>query len=378
MSEAKVLVIAEEPGAQVCARALTLHGLVVETATRAQGLGKIEAGGYGLALLDVGSADLLSSIHQHDPEIVCIVLADNASVDRAAQAVQQGAFDFLVKPFTADQVWRAVNRGLERRRLLLEVKRLQSAEAEAHRLAEDKTRLEEIDKSKTAFIRLVTHELQAPIAAIQNYMQLILDGYVPPEKQRATIERCMARADEQMALIADLLQLGKLQSVGTPGPAVLVRLDEALRKALEPLQLQAEHKRIRLAVDIAGDVLTARGSPDQFKSVWTNLIGNGIKYTPSGGSVEISLRGGKGRVVGEVRDTGIGIPREQQGQLFTEFFRAENARAQNIRGTGLGLSIVKRIIEGAGGHILVESEVGRGSVFTFVLPAEEPPPEQVA
>jgi two-component system phosphate regulon sensor histidine kinase PhoR len=94
--------------------------------------------------------------------------------------------------------------------------------------------------------------------------------------------------------------------------------------------------------------------------------------------VEISLRGGQGRVVGEVRDTGIGIPREQQGQLFTEFFRAENARAQNIRGTGLGLSIVKRIIEGAGGHILVESEVGRGSVFTFVLPAEEPPPDQVA
>jgi len=378
MSEAKVIVIAEEPGAQVCAQALASHGLVVETAPRADGLGKIEAGGYGLVVLDLGGADLLSAIHQYDPEIVCIVLADNASVDRAAQAIQQGAFDFLVEPFTADQVWLAVNRGLERRQLLREVKRLQSAEAEAHRLAEDKTRLEEIDKSKTAFIRLVTHELQAPIAAIQNYMQLILDGYVPPEKQRATIEKCMARADEQMALIADLLQLGKLQAVGTPGPAALVRLDEALRKALEPLQLQAEHKRIRLAVDIAGDVLTARGSPDQLKSVWTNLIGNAIKYTPSGGSVEISLRGGQGRVVGEVRDTGIGIPREQQGQLFTEFFRAENARAQNIRGTGLGLSIVKRIIEGAGGHILVESEVGRGSVFTFVLPAEEPPPDQVA
>ena len=370
----KVLVMVDEAGAQVCAQALTLHGLVVETATHAQGLGKIESGGYGLALLDIGSADLLPAIHQYDPELVCIILADNAAVDRAAQAVQQGAFDFLVQPLTADQVWLAVNRGLERRQLLREVKRLQSAEAEARRLAEDKTRLEEIDKAKTAFIRLVTHELQAPVAAIQNYLQLILDGYVPPDKQRATIEKCMARADEQMALIADLLQLGKLQAVGVQGPAALVRLDEMLRKALEPLQLQAEHKRIRLAVDVAGDVLTVRGSPDQLQSVWTNLIGNAIKYTPSGGSVEISLRGGQGRVVGEVRDTGIGIPRGQQSQLFTEFFRAENAKAQNIRGTGLGLSIVKRIIEGAGGHILVESEAGRGSVFTFVLPAVEPPP----
>jgi len=373
----KILVIDDEPGArEACAQALASHGLAVETAPCAAGLGKIESGGYGLALLDVGSADLVPSIHQRDSEIICILLADCAQVDLAVKAIQQGAHDFLVKPFTADQIWLAVNRGLEWRRLLLEVKRLQTAEAEARRLAEDKTRLEEIDKSKTAFIRLVTHELQAPIAAIQNYLQLVMDGYVPPEKQRATIEKCMARADEQMALIADLLELGKLQAVGTPGPVTLVRLDEALRRALEPLQLQAEHKRLRLAVDVAGDVLTVYGSPEQFKSVWTNLIGNAIKYTPSGGSVEISLRGGQGRVVGEVRDTGIGIPKEQQGRLFTEFFRAENAKAQNIRGTGLGLSIVKRIIEGAGGHLLVESEVGRGSVFTFVLPAAEPPPSE--
>jgi len=145
------------------------------------------------------------------PEIVCIILTDHAAVDRAVKAIQQGAYDFLVQPFTAEQVWQAVSRGLERRRLSLQVKRLQAVEAEARSLAKDKARLEEIDKAKMAFIRLVTHELQAPIAAIQNYMQLILDGYVPPEKQRATIERCMARADEQMALIADLLELGKLQ-----------------------------------------------------------------------------------------------------------------------------------------------------------------------
>jgi signal transduction histidine kinase len=255
----------------------------------------------------------------------------------------------------------------------LEVKRLQAVEAEARRLAEDKARLEEIDRAKMQFIRLVTHELQAPVAAIQNYLQLIMDGYVPPDKQRQTIEKCMDRADEQMALIADLLELGKLQAVGPHSAVTRVSLDELLRKALEPLQLQAEHKRLRLSVDIVGEPLTVRGNPDQLKSVWTNLIGNAIKYTPSGGSVEVSLRGGQGRVVGEVKDTGIGIPREQQSQLFTEFFRAENAKKMNLRGTGLGLAIVKQVVQNAGGQILVESEAGRGSTFTFVLLAAETP-----
>ncbi len=372
MPETKILVTSDEPGVrEACQQVLASHGQSVEAVPCAEGLRKIESGGYDLALLDGNSPESIVSILQHDPELVCIILTGSGAVDLAMKAILRGAYDVLVKPFTSDGLWLAVHRGLERRRLSLEVKRLRALEAEVYRLTQDKARLEEIDKAKMAFIRLVTHELQAPVAAIQNYLELILDGYVPPEKQRTTIEKCMARADEQMALIADLLELGKLQAVGRPGPTTLVRLDEVLRKALEPLQLQAEHKRVRLNVDIAGDVLTARGLPDQLRSVWTNLIGNAIKYTPSGGSVEISLRGGKGRVVGEVRDTGIGIPREAQGQLFTEFFRAENAKAQNIRGTGLGLAIVKQIIQGAGGHILVESEVGRGSTFTFILPAVE-------
>ena len=369
-----VLVIDDEPGVrQACERALTPHGLAVEAIGVADGLGKIKSGGYDLVLLDVACADWLASVHQHDPEVAYILLTDSAHVDLAIQAVQRGAFDFLVKPFAPEQLWLDVHRGLERRQLSLEVKRLQAVEAEARRLAEDKARLEEIDRAKMQFIRLVTHELQAPVAAIQNYLQLIVDGYVPPDKQRQTIEKCMDRADEQMALIADLLELGKLQAVGPHGGVTRVSMDESLRKALEPLQLQAEHKRLRLSVDIVGEPLTVRGNPDQLKSVWTNLIGNAIKYTPSGGSVEVSLRGGQGRVVGEVKDTGIGIPREQQSQLFTEFFRAENAKKMNLRGTGLGLAIVKQVVQNAGGQILVESEVGRGSTFTFVLLAAEMP-----
>jgi len=364
-----VLVIHDDPAVRsLCEQALAPHGLTVQLASSIDGLRLLESGGYALVLFDVTCAGWLTRLRQRDPEAICLLLADSAQVAQATRAVQQGAYDFVVSPLSAEAVWLAAQRGLEKRRLALELKRLRECEAESRQLAQDKARLEELDRAKTNFIRLVTHELQAPIAAIQNYLQLILDGYVPPDKQRATIEKCMARADEQMALISDLLELGKLQAVGGQG-AGRVPLDEVLRKALDPLQLQADFKRVRLSVDVQGDVLSVRGSPEQFKSVWTNLIGNAIKYTPSGGSVQVILRGGMGRVVGEVKDTGIGIPKEQQSQLFTEFFRADNAKAMNLRGTGLGLAIVKRIVEGAGGQILVESEAGRGSTFTLVLPA---------
>jgi signal transduction histidine kinase len=111
-----------------------------------------------------------------------------------------------------------------------------------------------------------------------------------------------------------------------------------------------------------------QGVADQFKSAWANLIGNAIKYTLAG-AVQVSLRHHEGRVVGQVSDTGIGIPPEARDRLFTKFFRADNAKAMELRGIGLGLAIVKQVIESAGGKIWVESEPRHGSTFTFELPA---------
>jgi len=166
----------------------------------------------------ISGIDLIGSIHAHDPETICIVITGYATVELAVRAIKQGAYDFLTKPFTADDLLLAVNQGLERRRLSLEAKRLQAIEAQAQRLAEEKARLEELDKAKVAFIRLATHELQAPIAAIHSYLELMLSGYVPPMlagKQREILEKAMARAQEQLALLADLLQFGRLREVKT-------------------------------------------------------------------------------------------------------------------------------------------------------------------
>ncbi len=374
-TNARILVIDDELGIREgCKRALTPLGHVVDVAQDgAAGLEKVKAGPYDLVLLDVmmpgiGGIELLSLIREHDPYAVCIIVTGYATVQLAVNAIKRGAYDFLTKPFTLDDLLLAVNQGLEHRRLLLEEQRLKGLETETQQLAYEKRKLEEVEKAKTAFIRLVTHELQAPIAAIQGYLQLILEGYVEPDKQRELLMRASTRADEQMTLIADLLTLSKLREVKQHEQVTNVRLDELLRKIIEPFQTQAAEKDIVLRTEIAGDIPATHGVTAEFKSIWTNLISNAVKYTVPGGAIVVGLRADGQCIIGRVSDTGIGIPPEARDRLFTEFFRADNAKALALRGTGLGLVIVKQAIENAGGQIWVESELGRGTTFTFTIP----------
>jgi signal transduction histidine kinase len=350
----------------------------VQTAENGEeGLLKIHAGGVDLALIDVmmpgiSGLELIARIHQFDPEIVCIIITGYATVELAVAAIKQGAYDFLTKPFTTDDLLLVVNQGLERRRLTLETKRLQTIESEAQRLAEEKARLEELDRAKLAFIRLVTHEMKAPISAISTYLDLILNDYIPPEGQREYLEKAQIRAQEQIDLIADLLEFGKLKEIKTAAKPDPLQIETILMQVLENVQAQVAEKDLQLTVEIQPDLPPACLQPDQVKSIWANLISNAIKYTPPSGQVTIRLRQEDGELLGQVQDSGIGIPDEAIDSLFTEFFRAKNVKSLNIPGTGLGLAIIKQIIEKAGGEIWVESQVGQGSTFSFRLPAASP------
>lgn len=375
LRQVNILVIDDEPGIrQGCRRALAPYGYKVETAENGEiGLSKVRSGHFDLVLLDImmpgiSGIDLISLIHEHDPEIVCVIITGYATVELAVRAIKQGAYDFLTKPFSTDDLLLVVNQGLERRQLSLEAKRLQTIEIEAQRLAEEKARLEELDRAKVAFIRLVTHELQAPLSAIITYLDLILSGYISPEQEREYLGKSLERAKEQLALINDLLEFGKLKEVKTFGKQERLRVENVLRNVLQELEPQATEKGLNLIVEIAPDLAPVFIAADQMKSVWTNLISNAIKYTPSQGSISIRLNQDDSHIVGEVADTGIGIPEDARESLFSEFFRARNAKELNIPGTGLGLAIVKQIVEKAGGEISVESEVGKGSKFTFFLP----------
>jgi signal transduction histidine kinase len=243
-----------------------------------------------------------------------------------------------------------------------------SCEVRAGELASLNTRLAELDRARSQFIRLVTHELRAPVAAIQSYLRLILDGYVPEEKQREIIAKSERRALEQLAIISDLLDLARLQEKREEAEPVLVDVADVLNSVTDLMRARAEEKDLLFSTEIEPDLPAVRARPEHVKQLWTNLISNAIKYTEPGGIVVVNLLQNPNFVVGVVRDTGIGMTSEQLAHLFEEFYRTEEAKAMERQGTGLGLSIVKRIVETYGGRVWVESEQGKGTKFSFALP----------
>jgi signal transduction histidine kinase len=374
MDKPRILVIDDEQGIREGSkRALSALGYEVDTAENGeQGLELVQKSVYDMVLLDVmmpgiSGIDLIEKIHEVEADTVCIIITGYATVEMAVRAIKQGAYDFLTKPFTVDDLRLVVEQGLERRRLTLETKRLQFIELEAKRLEEEKARLEELDRAKMQFIRLVTHELQAPIAAIHTYVKLILEGYVPQEKINETLEKCLARAEEQMAIIKDLLELGRVQIVEQKSAEADIYPDKELYEVVEGLKKQAIEKGLDIRISVQENIPAVRGNADRMRSIWRNLIENAIKYTERG-YIEINLKAEGGQIIGEVKDSGIGIPSEDQQHLFQEFFRAKNAKTGHQPGTGLGLVIVKKAIEGMGGNVKVMSQEGKGSSFIFSIP----------
>jgi len=244
----------------------------------------------------------------------------------------------------------------------------QACELRAGELARLNARLAELDKARSQFIRLVTHELRAPVAAIQSYLKLILEGYVPPERQLEIIAKSERRALEQLALISDLLDLARLQEGKRKQAVELVDVADVLDGVAELMQTRAEDKDLLFSVQVEDNVPRVRANPEHVKQLWTNLISNAIKYTEPGGIVVVSLSQNPKYVVGAVRDTGIGMTPEQMLHVFDEFYRTEEAKAMERQGTGLGLAIAKRTAESYGGRVWVESEKGKGSKFSFALP----------
>jgi signal transduction histidine kinase len=229
-------------------------------------------------------------------------------------------------------------------------------------------KLRELEDVRAQFTLLTTHELRAPVAAIQSYLKLILEGYVPQAKVRETLEKAERRAMEQLALIADLLELGRIGSADARGLVQPVQLEQSLAEQVEFLSGNARERNIIVATRVEDDLPPVLANPDQIKSLWNNLVSNAIKYNREGGRVNVTLVRQGDRLIASVQDTGIGIPPEAMTRLFSEFFRADNAKALSRMGTGLGLSIVKEIVERAGGQITVESELEVGTTFYFWLP----------
>lgn len=381
--QASILVIDDEKGIREgCRRALTPAGFRVELAdTAAAGLRMLREDSFDLVLLDLmmsgmSGMEALDRISEIDPDIVVIIITGYATVEAAVRTIKKGAYDFISKPFTSDDLGLVVNQGLEHRRLTLETRRLQAIEEEAKELSRAKVELEKLDAMKSRFMLTVAHELRAPIAAIQGYLGLILDGYAS-EDEEEMIRNAHDRCGELLELLHDLLLLAHMKEKGTE---VKKKKTVSVARVLEEVGglLRAEAQRKGLSFDVkVAQQPEMLADEEHLKQLWTNLISNGIKYTPRGGSVVASLEERDGQIVGAVSDTGVGIAADDLSRIFEEFYRTPQAKEMEEHGTGLGLPIVKQILDSYGGTIDVESKLGEGTTFTFTLPQTTEPGEQV-
>jgi signal transduction histidine kinase len=230
--------------------------------------------------------------------------------------------------------------------------------------------LEIADRAKSDFVRMVTHEFRSPLSAVQSMMRLLELGVVGPltEKQQDLVERSQRRIAILLSMVGDLLELaaGKMEMLQSEKTDV--NLSQIIAKVTELMQTRAQEKGIIYHLEMAEEPLVLAGFEDGLERVLMNLVSNAVKYTPEGGAVEVNAWGNDDQIQLVVSDTGIGIPEDALPRIFTEFYRAKNAKAMEVEGTGLGLVIARDVIEQHGGNISVESVVGQGTTFSVSLP----------
>jgi len=236
-------------------------------------------------------------------------------------------------------------------------------------------RLKELDKMKSAFVSNVSHELRTPLTAIKASADNMLDRLIGDlnGKQVGYLTRIKSNSDRLARLINDLLDLSTIEAGKIDLRPTKLSLVTLVKEAAESLRPVAAEKLINLTVMSADPGVIAWADRDKVIQVLMNLIGNALKFTPTRGKVTIAVaKNSAAWMQISVTDTGPGIPAEEVNKVFGRFYQIGQAGTQKTQGTGLGLAISKALVEMHGGKIWVESEAGKGSTFSFTLPAEQP------
>jgi signal transduction histidine kinase len=229
-------------------------------------------------------------------------------------------------------------------------------------------RLREIDAMKEKFYATVSHELRSPLNAMREAIRLIEAKTAGPltEKQERLIAIFQKGAERLLRLVNEVLDLSRANAGMLPVERKWFGLDVAVTHAIDELRPQAEQRGITLRVEAGPGAERMLGDEDRIVQIVVNLVGNALRFTPAGGTITVKLSGTDTEVRIEVQDTGMGIPADLVPVVFDRFRQAHSGRG----GTGLGLAIVKSLVEAHGGHVTVESQEGKGSRFTVVLPKE--------
>jgi signal transduction histidine kinase len=241
--------------------------------------------------------------------------------------------------------------------------------------ARDNEAIEALMSERTQFMLEVAHNLRSPLSASLEIVEVLRTGYLGAvnERQKEYLERIDHRLRGLHATIGGLLTIARTRDWSREIPDVVVDVNELARHARRAFEQRAAAKKLRFAVAAEPDLPAIDSGADLLEQIVENLVGNAVKYTPEGGAVDVRFsRHGAEELRLTVKDTGIGIPLDEQGKLFREFFRASNAKKYTSEGTGLGLALVKQSVERHKGRIELHSQEGRGTTVVVDLPVHRP------
>jgi signal transduction histidine kinase len=363
VSGERILIIDDEPVVlEACSDVLASWPVTVATAADGgRGLELVEEFEPDLVFVDlkmpgISGFEVLERIRERDPTIVTVVITGYATVGSAVDAMKQGAYDFLPKPFTPDQLRLIARRGLEKRALVLETLSLRR----------------EQEALREGFAAIVAHELKSPLGAVQQNLFVLeaqLTGRLSDD-EASRLKRMKVRIGELLGMVDTWLKSVRVDLDAIEERFAPIEIAGAIAGAVEDVGPHAVRKDVEVVVEVPEPSPKVLGDEATLRQAFANVIGNGVKYSHGGTTVTVAVSTRPGEVVVEVRDQGIGIAQEDRVRIFDDFFRAGGAgRAES--GSGLGLAITNRIVRVHGGSIEVASEVGRGSTFTIVLPGPQ-------
>ncbi len=379
----QILLIEDNPGdARLIKEFLSETGRAFEldwAASLSEGLKRLngkDAILLDLTLPDSSGLDTFKKIHSQAPALPIIVLTGTDDDMLSSRALQEGAQDYLVKGQVSGQILaRSIRYAIERKRI---DEALKSEIAKHEKLEADliiaKEAAELATRAKAEFLANMSHELRTPMNAVIGFASLLLDDSLTAE-QREYMEGIRSGGEALLAIISDILDFSRMENEKVELELQPFSLRHCIEESLEMVAVQAGRKGLNLGYTIdcntPDNIIEDHG---RLRQILVNLLGNAVKFTDKGEiNVSVSseaIKGNTHQILFEVKDTGIGIPKEKMDRLFQPFDQLEPSISHKRDGIGLGLAICQKLVELMGGMIWAESTPGKGSVFCFTIQAE--------
>jgi len=334
---------------------------ILEAATGEEGIEIIDAQQPDIILLDnklpgIQGVEVLEYVKQKQYDIVVVMITSYASLELAVKATRDGAYDFIPKPFTPQELRSSIENITKQLFLKRMTQKLNTA-GKAIRFQ---------------FLSVLSHELKAPLNAIDGYLKIIKERQFGEnvEAYDEMLDRSLERIRGMRQLILDLLDFTKIESGKPTQKFELVDLRKIAQISVDTLRPYAIQKDVDIYLNVREEI-TTQADPGEIEIIFNNLISNAVKYNRTGGRVDVFIEKLPAAVKLSVSDTGIGLSSEEKDKIFDDFVRIKNIKTRNITGSGLGLSIVKKIVEMYKGSIEVQSIPDKGTTFSIILPFPE-------